>query len=63
MMLHLTSAKCLLLDLSPLSPPKGHPNLEAFLSKFEKDLFSCTDNKLGYSNLSSEDWKAMRSLA
>ena len=37
--------------------------MEAFLSKVEKELFSCTDNKLGYSNLSSEEWKAMRSFA
>ena len=52
MMLHLNSAKCLLLDLSPLSPPKGHANFffkyfkytEFFLSKVEKELFSCTDN-------------------
>ena len=60
MMLHLNSAKCLLLDLSP---PKGHANLEIFLSKVEKELFSCTDSKLGYSSLSSEQWKAMHSLA
>ena len=39
------------------------PNLEVFLSEVEKELFSCTSKKLGYSNLSTEEWKAMRSLA
>ena len=48
---------------STWNPPKGHPNLEVFLSEVEKELFSCTSKKLGYSNLSTEEWKAMRSLA
>ena len=48
---------------SSWNPPKGHPNLELFLSEVEKELFSCTSKKLGYSNLSTEEWKAMHSLA
>ena len=37
--------------------------MEVFLSEVKKELFSCTSKKLGYSNLSTEEWKAMRSLA
>ena len=37
--------------------------MELFLSEVEQELFKCPDKKLGYSNLSSEEWKAMRSLA
>ena len=48
---------------STWNPPKGHPNLEVFLSEVEKELFKCPDKNLGYSNLSREEWKAMRSLA
>ena len=43
--------------------PKGHPNLEVFLSEVEKELFTVVDSMLGYSNLSKEEWKAMRTLA
>ena len=48
---------------STWNPPKGHPNLEVFLREIGKELFSCIDCNLGYSNLSSEEWRAMRSLA
>ena len=48
---------------STWNPPKGHPNLEVFLSEVEKELFKCPNKNLGYSNLSREEWKAMRSLA
>ena len=48
---------------SSWNPPKGHPNLEVFLSEVEKELFTVVDSKLGYSNLSKEEWKAMRTLA
>ena len=48
---------------SSWNPPKGHPNLEVFLSEVEKELFTVADSKLGYSNLSKEEWKAMRTLA
>ena len=42
------------------NPPIGQPNLEVFLSEVEKKLFTVEDTKLGYSNLSKEEWKAMR---
>ena len=48
---------------SSWKPPKGHANLEVFLSQLEKELFQVADSSLGYSNFSSEEWKAMRSLA
>ena len=47
---------------SKWSPPKGHPAVENFLSKVENELFKITDKELGYSNFTSEEWKAMRSL-
>ena len=43
--------------------PKGHPSLKLFLSEIEKEIFSIPDSRLGYSNLSREEWQAMRSLA
>ena len=43
--------------------PKGHPSLELFLSEIEKEIFAIPDSRLGYSNLSLEEWQAMRSLA
>ena len=43
--------------------PKGHPSLEVFLSEIEKEIFAIQDSRLGYSNLSREEWQAMRSLA
>ena len=48
---------------SSWNPPKGRPNLEVFLSEVEKELFTVVDSKLGYSNFSKEEWKAMRTLA
>lgn len=42
--------------------PKAHPVLQIFLSKIEKTLFEISDKQLGYSNFSTEEWKAMRSL-
>ena len=45
------------------NPPKGHSAIEIFLSKVENDLFKVVDKELGYSNFTSEDWKALRSLA
>ena len=44
-------------------PPKGNPNLEMFLSKVEQDLFKTIETPTRYSNLSSDEWKAIRSLA
>ena len=44
-------------------PPNGHPTLEIFLSKVEKDLFDICKKQKTYSNFNNEEWKAVRSLA
>ena len=41
---------------------KGHPCLEVFLSQLENNLFEITKQELSYSNLSKEEWTAIRSL-
>ena len=48
---------------STWKPPKGHPNLEVFLSQIEKELFELAETSLGYSKFSKEEWQAMRGLA
>ena len=48
---------------SPWKPPTGHPNLEVFLSSVEQELFKDIEIPLKYSNLSNEEWGAIRSLA
>ena len=48
---------------SSLKLPIGHPNLEVFLSSAEKELFEDIGTSLRYSNLSTEEWKAIISLA
>ena len=48
---------------SSRNPPQGHPNLEVYLSQVENELFSIADEPIRYSNLSKEEWIAMRSLA
>ena len=48
---------------SSWKPPKGNPNLELFLSKVEQDLFKTIKTPTKYFNLSSDEWKAIRSLA
>ena len=48
---------------SSWKPPLGHPNLEVFLSQVEKELFEITKEPTRYSNLSQEDWRAIRTLA
>ena len=45
------------------NPPAGHPNLEVFLSQIEHELFQIPDKCLPYSNLSKDEWQAIRSLA
>ena len=35
--------------------PKGQPNLQAFLSDVEKELFTVVESILGYLNLSTEE--------
>ena len=44
-------------------PPKGHASLEVFLSRVEKELFSDEMNDSTQSNLSGDEWKALRNLA
>ena len=44
-------------------PPKGHAALELFLSKLEKERNNISPKELGYSNMTSEEWKVMQSLA
>ena len=48
---------------SAWKPPTGHPNLEVFLSCVEHDIFKDIETPLRYSNLISEEWRAIRSLA
>ena len=48
---------------SSWNPPQGHPNLEVYLSQVENELFSIANEPIRYSNLSKEEWIAMRSLA
>ena len=48
---------------SSWKPAKGNPNLEMFLSKVEQDLFKTIETPVRYSNLSNDEWKAIRSLA
>ena len=43
--------------------PKGHANFELFLSRLEKELFSYDISESTQSNLSAEEWKALRELA
>ena len=52
--------------ISPKSswkPPQGHPNLEVYLSQVENELFRIVDEPIRYSNLSKEEWVAMRAFA
>ena len=44
-------------------PPKGHACLEVFLSQVEKEIFEIPFSDLKYSNMSREEWQAVRSLA
>ena len=44
---------------SSWKPPKGHPSLEWFLSEIEKEILPIPDSRLGYSNLSQEEWQAV----
>ena len=44
-------------------PPKVHVSLKVFLSRLEKKLFSNDISESTQSNLSAEEWKALRDLA
>ena len=48
---------------SAWTPPTGHPYLEVFLSCVEHELFKDIETPLRYSNLTTEKWKAIQSLA
>ena len=48
---------------SLLKPPTGHPCVELFLSRSEKELFSFLPEKPQSYNLTKEEWNAMRNLA
>ena len=48
---------------SSWKPPLGHSNLEVFLSQVESELFKEMQDSLRYSNLSEEEWRAVRYLA
>ena len=48
---------------SSSNPPQGHPDLEEYLSQVENELFSIIDKPIRQSNLSKEEWIAMRLLA
>ena len=48
---------------SQWKPPTGHPCVELFLSRLEKELFSFLPGKPQSYNLTKEEWKAMRNLA
>ena len=48
---------------SQWKPPTGHPCVELFLSRLEKELFSFLPGKPQSYNLMKEEWKAMRNLA
>ena len=41
----------------------GYSNVEVFLSQIEHEIFKEIESPLGCSNLSKEEWKALRSLA
>ena len=43
--------------------PKGNPNLEMFFNKVQQDLFKMIETPSRYFNLSSDEWKVIRSLA
>ena len=44
-------------------PPKGHPCLKVFLSQVEAELFKLSGSSIRYSNMSKDEWDAIRSLA
>ena len=48
---------------SSWKPPKGHPNLEVFLSQLENEIFKMPFDNLKHSNTSKEEWQAIRALA
>ena len=47
----------------PWNTPKGEQHLEVFLTRVEEELFTVIERPVRHSNLSQEEWKAIRSLA
>ena len=45
------------------NPPTGHPNLEVILSQIKHGLFQIPNKCLLHSNLSKDEWQAIRSPA
>ena len=41
--------------------PLGYPYMEVFLNQVQRELFKETQDILRFSNLSSEEWRAVRS--
>ena len=48
---------------SSWKPPRGYPNLKVFLSQIEHEIFKTCEKPLSFSNLSRDEWRAVRSLA
>ena len=48
---------------STWKPPTGHHNLEVFLNIVRREVFSIVEKPLGYSNLTKDEWNALRALA
>ena len=48
---------------SSCKPPKGHSNLEVFLSQLENEVYKMPFENLKHSNTSKEEWQAIRALA
>ena len=44
-------------------PSKAHASLEVFLSRFQRKLLSDDISESTQSNISAEEWKAVRGLA
>ena len=51
------------LTKSSSKPPLGHFNLEVFFSQVENELFEITKEPTRYSNLSQQEFGAIRTLA
>lgn len=43
-------------------PPKDHPNLDVFLTEFEKKTFKISAEHHSYSNMSKKEWEATKTL-
>ena len=48
---------------STWKPPKGHPNLEVFLSQLENEIFKLPFENLRHRDASKEEWETIRASA